>query len=197
MDHQTENYVVSSPSTYHQVGQRRPGPEGQLFESKLQSQNSIGANLVGQSASIRRVFSHASNAQAYLTCGGQELASHASFDPNYDQAKQWIRARPIADTVISPVLIQGLVGTLVDAALPQTIPVESSLKHCRPLIVGTEVRGVVTVTSVTEQQHQPDFNEEAGYEIELDTQVVRVQDDAVIATGRHTVWMPSYLKMKP
>jgi acyl dehydratase len=127
------------------------------------------------------------------------LAAHASFDPNYDQAKQWIRARPIGSSTISPVLIQGLVGTLVDAAFPQTVPVESSIRYVRPLIVGTEVRASVVVVKV-EEQHQPtlkplsDFNEEAGFEIDLKTQVVRVQDDALIADGTHKVWIPNYLK---
>lgn len=173
-------------------------PEGNLFESKLKPKNAIGTTLIGQTASVRRVFGPSSNAQAYLTCGGQELARHASFDPNYDQAKHYIRARAIGPAVLSPILIQGLVGALVEAALPQTVPVQSSLRHLRPLIVGAEVCARIAVTSVEERQR--DFgvaheNGETGFEIVLQTEVVRVQDDAVIAEGSHTVWIPSYLKM--
>lgn len=35
-------------------------------------------NLVGKTASINRVFGPAANAQALLTCGGEELAQHVS-----------------------------------------------------------------------------------------------------------------------
>mmetsp|Transcript_39242 Transcript_39242/g.94889 ORF Transcript_39242/g.94889 Transcript_39242/m.94889 type:complete len:257 (+) Transcript_39242:280-1050(+) len=174
-------------------------PEGELFDESSRMQTKT-QDLVGCSGHIRRVFGPQSNASVYLTCGGPELASHASFDPNYDQAKQWIRARPIGSSTISPVLIQGLVGTLVDAAFPQTVSMESSLRHARPLIVGTEVQATVTVLDV-KPQHQPaslnyqNFNEEAGYEIDLKTSIRRVQDDALIAEGSHKVWIPNFTRL--
>ena len=36
-------------------------------------------------------------------------------------------------------------------------------------------------------------NRKDGYEIELNTTVVRVQDDASIAEGKHKVWIPGYV----
>ena len=203
-----ESSFLSSPShssdgntIFHNSRLRQP--KGELFDESSRIQTKT-QDLVGCSGRIRRVFGPQSNASVYLTCGGPELASHASFDPNYDQAKQWIRARPIGSSTISPVLIQGLVGTLVDAAFPQTVSMESSLRHVRPLIVGTEVEASVTVVDV-KLQHQPAslnnihqnyFNEEAGYEIELQTSIRRVQDDALIAEGSHKVWIPNYLKQE-
>jgi hypothetical protein len=34
-----------------------------------------------------------------------------------------------------------------------------------------------------------------GFEVELQTEVVRVQDDDVMAKGVHKVWIPDYLNM--
>ena len=34
-----------------------------------------------------------------------------------------------------------------------------------------------------------------GFEVELETEVVRVQDDFPIAKGVHKVWIPDHLKM--
>jgi hypothetical protein len=34
-----------------------------------------------------------------------------------------------------------------------------------------------------------------GYEVELETEVVRVQDDVPIAKGVHKVWIPDHLNM--
>lgn len=107
-------------------------PMGDLFESK---RGKIGENMVGKTAYIRRVFGPGSNARGLLTCGGEELARHASFDPNYNRARGWIQNRAIGPAVLSPVIISGLVGALVEAALPQSVPVSSSMHQVRPLIV--------------------------------------------------------------
>ncbi|KAG7350268.1 hypothetical protein IV203_009628 [Nitzschia inconspicua] len=172
-------------------------PMGDLFESKLKS-GAIGQNLVGRTASIRRVFGPSSNAQGLLTCGGEELARHASFDPDYETARKWIQSRAIGPAVLSPVLISGLVGALVEAALPQTVPLSSSMNHFLPLIVGVEVCARIEVNYVKEATRRGTLgteNVDNGYEIGLTTQVVRVQDDAVVSEGTHQVWMPGYLTM--
>ncbi|KAG7357582.1 hypothetical protein IV203_002270 [Nitzschia inconspicua] len=172
-------------------------PMGDLFESKLKS-GAIGQNLVGRTASIRRVFGPSSNAQGLLTCGGEELARHASFDPDYETARKWIQSRAIGPAVLSPVLISGLVGALVEAALPQTVPLSSSMNHFLPLIVGVEVCARIEVDYVKEATRRGTLgteNVDNGYEIGLTTQVVRVQDDAVVSEGTHQVWMPGYLTM--
>jgi hypothetical protein len=188
-------------------------PTGDLFDSSKQLRGgSVGPTLVGRKASIRRVFGPSANAQGLLTCGGEELARQASFDPDYETAKGYIRSRAIGPAVLSPILISGLVGALVEAALPQTVVLQSSMSLIRPLIVGVEVCASVQVESVRqthqglnhslvqdgEQQQQQRHvlsSTEKGYEIVLSTEVVRVQDDATIAEGKHTVWLPSYLTM--
>lgn len=165
---------------------------------------SIGQqDLVGRTASINRVFGPGASAQALLTCGGEELAQHASFDPNYKTAKDWIRKRPVGPAVLSSTLISGLVGALIEASFPQTVPVNSSLNFIRPLIVGCEVCARIQIESVNETlRNNKNSNsktataistEQKGYEILLSTQVIRVQDDIVIAEGYHTVWIPCYL----
>lgn len=125
----------------------------------------------------------------------------ASFDPNYETAKDWIRSRPVGPAVLSSTLISGLVGALIEASFPQTVPVNSSLNFIRPLIVGCEVSARIQVESVNETQRDNINNnnnnnkttttaastEQKGYEIILSTQVIRVQDDIVIAEGYHTV----------
>jgi hypothetical protein len=123
----------------------------------------------------------------------------ASFDPNYKTAKDWIRKRPVGPAVLSSTLISGLVGALIEASFPQTVPVNSSLNFIRPLIVGCEVCARIQVESVNETQRNNNNNnsnskttiatstEQKGYEILLSTQVIRVQDDIVIAEGYHTV----------
>jgi hypothetical protein len=108
-------------------------PMGELFA--LKRGGAIGESLVGKTASIRRVFGSGANAQGLLTCGGEELARHASFDPDYTRARGWIRNRAIGQSVLSPVLISGLVGALVEAAFPQSVPVTCSTHQIRPLIV--------------------------------------------------------------
>jgi hypothetical protein len=179
-------------------------PMGDLFESKL-IRGTIGDNLVGKTASIRRVFGPSANAQGLLTCGGEELARHASFDPDYETAKDWIRSRAIGPAILSPVLISGLVGALVEAAFPQSVPMSLSMEHVRPLIVGVEVCARIQVESVTEKERQGvagaddgsngHNSGDKGYEIMLAPQVIRVQDDAIVSEGTHRVWIPGYLTM--
>ena len=106
------------------------GPTGDLFNAK------IDTDLVKKYASINRTFGPGCNAEAMLTCGGKELARHASFDPHYSRAKDWIRYHPVGPAVVSPVLISGLLGALVEAAIPQSIPLGSSIELVSPLIVG-------------------------------------------------------------
>lgn len=105
-------------------------PWGDLFEA------SVGPELLGKKAHIRRTFDPQSNALAMLTCGGQALAKHASFDPEYERARGWIQHHAVGPAVLSPVLIGGLVGALIEAAVPQSVPMASTVRQLRPLIVG-------------------------------------------------------------
>lgn len=181
---------------------------GDLFQhAKQQPNNSnsivVGGDFVGKKASVNRVFGPSANAQALLTCGGEELAAQASFDPDYKTAKDWIRSRPVGPAVLSSTLVTGLVGALIEASFPQTVPVDSSMNFLHPLIVGMEVSASIRVESVLRtkrrggadlrQQQQQNGTTDLGYEILLSTQVTRVQDDVTIAEGHHTVWIPGYL----
>jgi len=122
------------------------GPMGDLFDMKRGAV--LDQTWVGKTASIRRVFGPSANANGLLTCGGEELARHASFDPDYNRARGWIQNRAIGPAVLSPVLISGLVGALVEAAFPQSVPVNASMHQARPLIVGQEACAVVQVTAI-------------------------------------------------
>jgi len=113
----------------HYYGQE--GPYGPLLHQPP------SLSLLNKHASIRRTFGPRSNAQAMLTCGGRALAKHASFDPSYDRAREWIRRHPVGPAVLSgPVLVGGLIGTLVEASVPQAVYVGSTLRQLQPLIVG-------------------------------------------------------------
>jgi len=174
---------------------------GDLFRSSEEQESIvIGQDFVGKTASIRRVFGPGANAQALLTCGGEELAQNASFDPNYETSKDWIRSRAVGPAVLSSTLISGLVGALIEASFPQTVSVKASMDFLSPLIVGMEVAASIKVESVIEAKRDgkttsggQNGNAETGYEILLSTRVIRVQDDAVIAEGFSTVWIPRYL----
>lgn len=180
-------------------------PMGDLFQHAKEQQwdnNSsivIGGDFVGKKASIQRVFGPGANAQALLTCGGEELAQQASFDPDYETAKGWIRSRPVGPAVLSSTLISGLVGALTEASFPQTVPVNTSMNFLHPLIVGMEVSASIQVESVRETERAGTNGatsggpNDKGYEILLSTRVTRVQDDVTIAEGHHTVWIPGYL----
>jgi hypothetical protein len=165
--------------------------------------------LIGHSASIRRTFGPRCNAQALLACGGESLAAHASFDPDYSQAQKWIRSHAVGPAVLSPVLINGLVGALVEAAFPQSVPDSQTMKEIRPLIVGVNVNAKITVTNVSRTskvygneyvENNSDSNEQQqqqkyGYQVDLKTEVLRVRDDAHIAEGTHSIWIPDYQGM--
>ncbi len=178
---------------------------GDLFQhAKSQQQDNrssivIGDDFVGKKASIRRVFGPGANAQALLTCGGEELAQQASFDPDYNTAKDWIRSRPVGPAVLSSTLISGLVGALIEASFPQTVPMNNSMNFIHPLIVGMEVSASIRVESVHETKRagsetgQYGSTTDLGYEILLSTEVTRVMDGVTIAAGHHTVWIPGYL----
>jgi len=175
------------------------GPMGELFE--LQRTTGVNQNWIGKEASIRRVFGSEANDLGLLTCGGEELARHASFDPDYSRARGWIQNRAIGHAVLSPVLISGLVGALVEAAFPQSVPINSSMHQRNPLIVGQEVCArvevvrVKTFSGVSRQKNETSLfgGRQNGNEIELLTEVVRSQDNELIAEGIHSVFIPDYL----
>lgn len=196
--------------TYSNTKRRTYQPMGDLFQYAKQKGSSKSNSIVeflGKTASISRVFGPASNAQALLTCGGEELAQQASFDPDYETAKGWIRSRPVGPAVLSSTLISGLVGALIEASFPQTVPVNNSMNFSHPLIVGMEVEAAIKVESVRQTKRDgskistsggtngngQNGMTDMGYEILLSTQVTRVQDDVTIAEGHHTVWIPGYL----
>jgi len=191
----TRNYSNTNRQTYQ--------PMGDLFQhAKEQPQNSkssivIDSDFVGKTASIQRVFGPGANAQALLTCGGEELAQQASFDPDYETAKGWIRSRPVGPAVLSSTLVSGLVGALIEASFPQTVPVNNSINFLHPLIVGMEVSASIRVEGVQQTERAGHLanggQNDLGYEILLSTQVTRVQDDVTIAEGHTTVWIPGYL----
>ena len=132
-----------------------------------------------------------------LVCGGVELAAHASFDPEYKRAKGYIQNHPVGPAVLSPILISGLVGALIESTLPQSFFIEGRMKQIHPLIVGVEVEATMEVESVLDcatviPTNEDDRNRYFGYELLLDTQVKRVSDGVVISKGYQTVWLPDY-----
>lgn len=162
-------------------------------------------NIPHMKASTRRTFSPNSNAQAMLLSGGDNLAENASFDPIYSRAKNYIRNHPVGPAVISPILIHGLVGALIESKLPQSFFVENSLRQARPLVVGVEVEAQYEVVSVLPSASGVGFDDGRagndlshigripGYELKLETSVRRVSDGALIAEGQQTVWLPDYV----
>lgn len=195
------------------TAQHSDGPHGDLFPP----QQKVGPHLIGRTGRIQRTFGPQSNAQAMLVTGGEALAAHASFDPNYQRAKDWLRQHAVGPAVLSsPVLVSGVIGALVEAAFPQAVAVRQSMQQIRPLIVGVAVVAQIQVEKVqsTTEQRRLDVGdavssdgggenqaviEEAtrryGYEVTLSTKVSRVRDEAVIAEGEHVVWIPDYLSM--
>lgn len=179
--------------------------EANSSSNKFMTSNNIN-NLLSKKASIRRTFSPNSNAQAMLVCGGKELAAYASFDPEYKRAKDYIQNHAVGPAVLSPILISGLIGALIESTLPQSFFISGTMNQLRPLIVGVEVEAniqVVSVKSVKSSSEISSSNEELGgfnyknmlqqgYELLLDTEVKRVSDGAVISTGNQTIWLPNY-----
>jgi acyl dehydratase len=185
-------------------------PFGDLFDAP----KGIRPDLIGKIAKIRRTFGPRSNAQAMLTCGGEALAAHASFDPDYVRAQGWIRHHAVGPAVLSPVLVTGVVGALVEATFPHAVPVSQSMKQHRPLIVGVAVHAKIEVVQVVSSNNEhedgagkgqanlsPERGEEDrydrryGHQVDLKTTVARVRDDVVIAEGEHSIWIPDYLHM--
>ena len=132
-------YTVHSLNNNHTIDyssstNESHSPIGDLFDN---DDNDTDVNrLISKSASIRRTFGPSSNAQAMLTLGGPSLAANASFDPHYHRAREWIHHHAVGPTVQSPVLIQGLIGALVEATFPSSIIISNSMQNIRPLIVG-------------------------------------------------------------
>jgi hypothetical protein len=163
--------------------------------------NSV-ASLIGKYATIRRVFGSRSNAEVMLTCGGSTLAKHASFDPNYHRAQQWIRSHAVGPAVLSPVLLIGLIGSLVEATFPQsTVPVGMTFEQSWPLIVGVPVHATITVSGVQESSAASEdpvssssSSPQMGYQVQLDTAIARARDGLVLATGTYTIWIPDYVR---
>ena len=202
--------MSSLQSSYDAGEDDTVGPVGELFQFP-----EIGSSdIVGKTGSIRRAFGPQSNAEAMITCGGEALAAQASFDPNYHRAKDWIRSHPVGPAVLSPVLISGLVGALVEAAFPKAIVIGSQMQFLRPLIVGVEVRAKIEVIAVAKagastmesaQQHPTTENHEQqrgdvrqrknGFQVNLKTNVLRINDGHFIAEGNHSIWIPDYLHM--
>jgi acyl dehydratase len=180
-------------------------PFGELWESS----KGISPDMIGKTAMIRRTFGPRSNAQAMLNCGGEALAAFASFDPDYSRARDWIRHHAVGPAVLSPILITGVVGALVEATFPQAVPVSQSMKQHRPLIVGVAVHAKIEVVQVVssnndeeggtsrsrERGEEDRYDRRYGHQVDLKTTVARVRDDVVIAEGEHSVWIPDYLHM--
>jgi acyl dehydratase len=180
-------------------------PFGDLWDSP----KGIRPDLIGKTVMIRRTFGPRSNAQAMLTCGGEALAAFASFDPDYSRAQGWIRHHAVGPAVLSPILITGVVGALVEATFPQAVPVSQSMKQHRPLIVGVAVHAKIEVVQVVssnndeeggtsrspERGEEDRYDRRYGHQVDLKTTVARVRDDVVIAEGEHSVWIPDYQNM--
>ena len=205
--HSSSSASATPPDALHP-----DGPFGDLFETEGSSSgDNIGPHLVGLSGQIQRTFGPRDNAQAMLVTGGPALAAHASFDPDYHRAQNWIRQHAVGPAALSsPVLVSGLIGALVEAAFPQAVPLRQSMQQVRPLIVGVSVMAQIRVERVVstarpfvdDDDNHVDRNAEQdqqqrryGYEVSLNTKVLRVRDDAVIARGEHVVWIPDYLRM--
>jgi hypothetical protein len=197
-------------------------PTGTLFES---SKPSMIQQLIGARGRIRRTFGPRSNAEGLLATGGPDLAAHASFDPDYHRAQDWIRHHAVGPAVLSPILISGLTGALTEAAFPHGVITYQSMKHIRPLIVGVPVAAIIEVIRVTptteriqpttgsqlndnsdpsstavkeeeeDDDHHPQQHRTHGYDVTLQTVVTRVRDDCIIAEGVHELWVPDYLHM--
>lgn len=194
-------FFSTTTSSVTEDGIDQDGPEGDLFQSE------VNMDMMGKTATIRRTFHARSNAQGLLTCGGEALAKHSSFDPSYERAQTWIRHHAVGPAVLSPILISGLVGALVEAAMPNSVPVSSQMNQIRPLIVGVEVVAKIEVVSLSDsdetstsdcgsQSSREDLYERKnGYAVGLKTEVARVRDGAVIADGCTSVWIPDYQNM--
>lgn len=175
------------------TGREDAGPFGDLFISRIK----LGDGLVGQCGSIHRTFGPRDNSTAILATGGEALAAHASFDPDYKRAQGWIRQHAVGPAVLSPVLLQGLTGALSEAAFPEGVLVSQSMTQNKPLIVGVAVRATIEVTRVEPSTRcmNEQSGEKNGYLLHLRSQVSRVRDDELIVEGTKLIWIPDYENM--
>jgi len=151
----------SAPATsIHRPDLHDNEPQGDLFEDQHNnniSNNSTGrrrqpsSDWLGRKGRIKRTFGAQANADAMLLCGGAALAAHASFDPQYARAQDWIHNHAVGPAVLSPVLTSGLIHTLTEAAFPNSVPISQEMKQVRPLIVGVSVYATIQVTAVTDR----------------------------------------------
>lgn len=152
------------------------GPYGTLFEQQ-QPANA----LVGATGSIQRTFGPHCNADGLLASGGDALAAHASFDPDYHRARDWIHNHSVGPAVVSPVLLSGLTGALTEAAFPRAVVTRQTMEQVQPVVVGVPVTATIAVTQVEEEKN--------GYRLQLKTSVTRERDDALITEGSHELWV--------
>jgi hypothetical protein len=90
-------------------------------------------------------------------------------------------------TNLSPVLITGLSQSLSEAAFPHAVWSSINIDLHEPLIVGVEVVASIEVEQVTEK--------EKGFYVVLKTKVETVRDQANIASGKLSLWIPDYMSM--
>jgi hypothetical protein len=90
-------------------------------------------------------------------------------------------------TNLSPLLITGLSQSLSEAAFPNAVWSSININLHEPLIVGVEVVASIEVEKVTEK--------EKGFDVFLRTKVETVRDQASIASGTLSLWIPDYLSM--
>jgi hypothetical protein len=195
---QLRHHVLSSDSIRNlsseaSIDRNYDGPTGELFESRAQ----LGLGLVGQTGSIHRTFGPRDNSEAILATGGEALAAHASFDPDYKRAQGWIRQHAVGTAVLSPLLLQGLTGALTQAAFPEGVLVSQSMTQFKPLIVGVAVKAKIEVIEI---EHSPRCisevgNEKNGYLLHLKSKVSSVRDDELIVEGTKLIWIPDYENM--
>jgi len=178
-------------------------PRGSLLNV---SADVIGKDLIGKSASVKRIFGAQNNTQALLACGGPNLAANSSFDQNYVHAREWIQQHPVGPAVGSPLLASGLIYALVEASFPQCVSITSSFTQIRPVIVGIELEATIQVDSVKATAKRNSYDEAAiygaddmkkpgGFEVFLKTGIVRVRDQVKIVEGSQLIWIPDYWNM--
>ena len=197
-------------------------PQGDLWEvahNEKHTPPTPSSDWLGREARIRRTFGAQAADDAMLLCGGPALAAHASFDPHYARAQDWIHTHAVGPAVLSPILASGLLQTLAQAALPHAVPLSHSFQQVRPLIVGVPVDATIRVTRVERasrqhpQHHEDDGSgygndtnstlstsssqiqqqqqtlSQHGYQVELQAVVARARDHAVLSQGHIALWL--------
>ena len=209
--HPARNFSApAAASHYHVVGVDDNQPQGDLFDNLHDDTSNKSyspcQDWIGKTGRIKRTFGAQANADAMLLCGGAALAAHASFDPQYQRAAQWIHNHAVGPAVLSPVLTSGLIHTLTEAAFPHSVPLAQSMQQVRPLIVGVSVYATITVEHVTHRmrhheehdnnnnnnehaKHAAPYAQQGGFQIDLRAVVSRVRDDVVISQGQVSIWL--------